>query len=118
MGRKALAAAERLAAEGMSVEVVDLRCVTPLDEATILSSAARTRRVLSLDEAPRGGGLAAEVLALVAEADGTEGRRTLARRLTGLAAPIAYAPHLAAAAVPDAIAIESALRDLVRTALP
>lgn len=118
MVRKAMAAAERLAAEGVSVKVVDLRCVTPLDEATILTSAGRTRRVLALDEAPRGGGLAAEVLALVAEADAAEGRRTLGRRLTGLAAPIAYAPHLAAAAVPDAAAIESALRDLVETTLP
>lgn len=118
MVRKALAAAERLGAEGVSVEVIDLRCVMPLDEETILASAARTGRVLALDEAPRGGGLAAEVLALVVEADAAQRRRTLARRLSAIAAPIAYAPHLAAAAVPDAAAVEAALRALAKTPLP
>ena len=112
MVRKALAAAERVAAEKVSVEVIDLRCVMPLDESTIIISAARTGRVLVLDEAPRGGGLAAEVLALVAETATARAARVLLRRLTGAPTPIGYAPHLAAAAVPDARAIEAAMREL------
>ena len=105
MVRRALAAAERVAAEKVSVEVIDLRCVMPLDESTIITSAARTGRVLLLDEAPRGGGLAAELLSLVAETATARAARVLLRRLTGAPTPIGYAPHLAAAAVPDARAI-------------
>jgi pyruvate/2-oxoglutarate/acetoin dehydrogenase E1 component len=112
MVRKALAAADRLAAEGVTVEVIDLRCVMPLDEATIISSAARTGRVLALDEAPRGGGLAAELITLVAEA--TMPRRLRLRRLTAAPTPVAYAPHLAVASLPDASAIEAAMRELAR----
>jgi len=114
MVRKALAAAERLAADGLAVEVVDVRCVMPLDQATIIASALRTGRLLVLDEAPRGGGLAAEVIALVAEAATASSRRVPLRRLTAPPTPIAYAPHLAAAAVPDSAAIEAIMRELAR----
>jgi pyruvate/2-oxoglutarate/acetoin dehydrogenase E1 component len=109
MVRKALAGADRLAAEGIEVEVIDLRCVMPLDGATVVASAARTGRILVLDEAPRGGGLAAEIVALVAEA-ATAPRRPLVRRVTAAPTPVAYAPHLAAATVPDAAAVEAAMR--------
>jgi acetoin:2,6-dichlorophenolindophenol oxidoreductase subunit beta len=114
MVRKAQAAADRLAVENLAVEVIDLRCVMPLDEATIISSAAATGRVLVLDEAPRGGGLAAELIALIAEASTASPRRPLVRRLTAVAAPVAYAPHIAAAAVPGVTEIETAMRELAR----
>jgi pyruvate/2-oxoglutarate/acetoin dehydrogenase E1 component len=114
---KALAAAERLAEQGISVEVIDLRCVMPLDEATIVSSVTATGRLLALDEAPRGGGLAAEILALVAEAQDASGPHAVLRRLTGAATPIAYAPDLAVAALPSQAAIEMAMLDLARTPL-
>jgi pyruvate/2-oxoglutarate/acetoin dehydrogenase E1 component len=88
MVRKALAGADRLAAEGIDVEVIDLRCVMPLDAATVIASAARTGRLLVLDEAPRGGGLAAEIVALAAEA-ATGSPRPLVRRLTAAPTPVA-----------------------------
>lgn len=114
----ALAAAERLAEQNVSVEVIDLRCVMPLDEQTIIESALSTGRILALDEAPRGGGLAAEVLALAGEAN-TKGRRPVVlRRLTAAATPVAYAPDLARAAVPSQAAVEAAMLELARTALP
>ncbi|PWT84178.1 MAG: alpha-ketoacid dehydrogenase subunit beta, partial [Proteobacteria bacterium] len=91
---KALVAADRLGADGIAVEVIDLRCVMPLDAATIVASAARTGRVLALDEAPRGGGLAAEIVALVSEIGSSP--RPLARRLTAPPIPVGYAPQLAA----------------------
>ena len=109
---KALTAADRLASEGLSVEVIDLRCVMPLDHATILNSVASTGRILALDEAPRGGGLAAEVLAIVGESYVARRGRVVLRRLTAAAAPVAYAPHFAAAAVPDLAAVEIAMREL------
>lgn len=110
----ALTAAERLDRQGVSVEVIDLRCAMPLDEKTIIASALSTGKLLVLDEAPRGGGLAAEVLALVAEAKAVRERPVALRRLTGVATPVAYAPDLARAAIPDQAAIEAAMLDLAR----
>ncbi len=118
MVRKALAAAERLAADGVEVEIVDLRCVVPLDAGTILASVARTGSLLALDEAPPGGGLAAEVMALVAELEMTGRGSVRIRRLTAAAAPVAYAPELARAAVPDARAVEAAMRATVGGRMP
>jgi len=112
---RALAAAERMAGQDVSVEVIDLRCVMPLDEQTVINSAASTGRLLALDEAPRGGGLAAEVLALVSETNATRRLPVLVRRLTGAAAPVAYAPALAKEAVPTEAAIEAAMLELART---
>ncbi len=63
----ALAAAERLAAEGVEVEVVDLRTLSPMDSATVLESVRRTHRALVLHEAIRFGGLGAEIAAQIGE---------------------------------------------------
>jgi pyruvate/2-oxoglutarate/acetoin dehydrogenase E1 component len=115
---KALAAAERLAAQDVSVEVIDLRCVMPLDEATIIKSVTSTGRLLALDEAPRGGGLAAEVLALVAESQASRTNHAPLRRLTAAATPVAYAPELATAVLPDEAAIDRAMRDMARMVRP
>lgn len=115
MVTKALAAAERVATEGVSVEVIDLRCLMPLDEATIRQSVDGTGRLLVLDEAPRGGGLAAEVIALVGEAQPARRRPLAVRRLAGAVAPVAYAPDAALAAVPNQSAIEAAMLEIVQT---
>ena len=64
---KALAAADELAAEGISAEVIDLRTLRPLDDAAIADSVARTHRAVVIDEAWRTGSLAAEVSARIAE---------------------------------------------------
>lgn len=111
---RALAAAERAAEQDVSVEVVDLRCVMPLDEQTVIESAVSTGRLLALDEAPRGGGLAAEVLALISETKTARRLPVLVRRLTAVAAPVAYAPDLAKEAVPTEAAIEAAMLELAR----
>lgn len=114
----ALAAAQRLAQQNVSVEVIDLRCVMPLDEHTILKSAHATGRLLALDEAPRGGGLAAEVLALAGEAKGQGHQPLLLRRLTAPATPVAYSSELARSVVPSQPALEASMLELARTALP
>jgi pyruvate dehydrogenase E1 component beta subunit len=64
---RALAAAERLAAEGISVEVIDLRSLVPLDTATVLSSVEKTSRLYTVEENPRLCGWGAEVVSIVDE---------------------------------------------------
>ena len=64
---KALKAAERLAADGISVEVVDPRTLIPLDEDTILASVAKTNRVVIADEGHLRGGAAADISAMIVE---------------------------------------------------
>jgi pyruvate/2-oxoglutarate/acetoin dehydrogenase E1 component len=62
-----LAAAAELAADGVEAEVVDLRTLRPLDMATVLASVRKTNRLLVVEEGPRSGGWAGEVVAEVAE---------------------------------------------------
>ena len=72
-----LAAAERLSAEGIAAEVIDLATLKPYDEDTVLGSVAKTGRCVVVHEAARTGGFGAEIAAMIAE-----------RRLTSLLAPI------------------------------
>jgi pyruvate/2-oxoglutarate/acetoin dehydrogenase E1 component len=65
--RDALTIAEKLAGEGISVEVVDLRTISPLDTETLLKSVAKTRRAVVVHEAPRSFGVGAEVAARIQE---------------------------------------------------
>jgi pyruvate dehydrogenase E1 component beta subunit/2-oxoisovalerate dehydrogenase E1 component len=106
---KTLEAAERLSEEGIDAEVVDLRSLRPLDEATILSSVARTRRAVVVDEGWRSGSLAAEVSARIMEGafwdlDAPVGRVCSAE------VPIPYPRHLEEAALPQVPAIVEAAR--------
>jgi acetoin:2,6-dichlorophenolindophenol oxidoreductase subunit beta len=105
----ALAAAERLADDGIDVEVVDLRSLRPLDVDTVLESVAKTNRVLAVEEGPRTGGWAAGVLGAVAE----EGLHELDDiwTLTTAETPIPYSPSLEDAFLPDPDAIVSSVTD-------
>ena len=62
-----LGAAETLAADGIDAEVIDLRTLRPLDSETILASVAKTNRLVVVEEGPRTGGWAGEVLAIATE---------------------------------------------------
>jgi 2-oxoisovalerate dehydrogenase E1 component beta subunit len=64
---QALEAAERLAAEGISVEVIDLRSIRPMDRETILTSVRKTRKLLVIHEDNAFGGVGAEISAMVME---------------------------------------------------
>jgi len=100
MVRTALGAAERLADDGVSAEVVDLRSLRPLDVPTLAGSVERTHRALVLDEGWRTGGLNAEVAAAVTE----ECFWTLdapVARLAAVEVPVPYARHLEEAAIPQ-----------------
>jgi pyruvate dehydrogenase E1 component beta subunit len=109
---KTLAAAEELAKDGIAAEVIDLRVLRPLDDATILASVARTRRALVVDEGWRTCSLAAELSARICEhafydLDAPVGRVCTAE------VPIPYAKHLEEAALPQPMAIVAAARQLV-----
>ncbi len=109
---KALEAAEVLAREGMSVEVIDPRTVAPLDVETIGKSVAKTGRLLIADEAFGLFGIGAEIAAQVADRFFDELDAPI-RRLNGLHTPTPYSPPLEAAVVPDTKAIAQAARDLL-----
>ncbi|TAK54003.1 MAG: alpha-ketoacid dehydrogenase subunit beta [Gammaproteobacteria bacterium] len=109
---KALSAAELLAAEGIDAEVVDLRVLRPLDDATIMESVRRTRRAVVIDEGWRSGSLAAEVCTRIVEQAFYELDAPLARVCTE-EAPIPYAKHLEDAALPQPEKIVAAARALV-----
>lgn len=110
---KSLAAAMALAAEGIEAEVVDLRSLRPLDDATIMASVARTRRALIVDEGWRSGGISAEISSRIVEQAFYELDAPPAR-LCGAEVPIPYPKHLEDASVPQAESIRAAARALVR----
>jgi pyruvate dehydrogenase E1 component beta subunit len=111
---RALEAAEQLAIEGLEIEVIDLRSLNPLDEATIVQSAAKTGRVLIVHEAPRTGGFGGEVAAVIADSDAFDYLDAPIRRLAGRDIPIPYNRTLERAAVPQVEDIVAAARALAR----
>ncbi len=109
MCRVALDAAEILAAEGVSCEVVDLRSLAPLDVATVCASAARTGALLTVEEGQTTCGVGSEVLC---RAMG-EVSPLRAARLGAAPAPVSSNPVLEAACLPDAPRVAQAVRRLL-----
>jgi pyruvate dehydrogenase E1 component beta subunit len=108
---KALAAAEQLADEGIDAEVLDLRVLRPLDDATLLASVRKTRRVLVVDEGWRSGSLSAEVITRIIEQGFFELDAPPAR-VCSAEVPIPYARHLEEAALPQVPDIVAAAHGL------
>jgi pyruvate dehydrogenase E1 component subunit beta len=109
---KALAAAEELGGAGVAAEVLDLRCLRPLDRDGILASVRRTRRAVVVDEGWRSGSLAAEVVAGIHEQAFYELEAPVAR-VCSAEVPIPYAKHLEDAALPTVERIVAAARAVV-----
>jgi pyruvate dehydrogenase E1 component beta subunit len=109
---KCLAAAEALAAEGMDAEVIDLRVLRPLDMATVITSVARTRRIVIIDEGWKSGSISAEIAARLAE-DALYELDAPVRRVCSREVPMPYAAHLEAAALPRVDEIVRTARALV-----
>jgi pyruvate/2-oxoglutarate/acetoin dehydrogenase E1 component len=107
--RDALEAAEQLAGEGIDAEVVDIRSLRPLDHETVLGSVAKTNRVLVVEEGPRVGGWAANLLGIVT----AEGLDELddAWILTTSDTPAPYSPTLEDAWLPGPAEIAAAVRE-------
>lgn len=111
---EALAAAEELDREGISVEVVDPRTLVPMDKETIRASVRKTGRVVVADEAGPTASAASEISALVTEDPATFAcLKAPVVRVCALEAPIPYAPVLEGHVFPDRHRIIAAVRDVV-----
>ena len=103
---------ETLDREGISVELIDPRTVSPLDTATILQSVKKTGRLLIVDEPPGQYGFSAEIAACVAE-NGFNDLDAPIFRLTGAFCPTPYSPSLESTVVPQRADIMNAIRKLI-----
>jgi len=110
---KTLAVVERLAQEGMDVEVIDPRTLVPLDRETIINSVCKTGRLLVIHEACQTGGWAGEIIASVTTSLAFDYLDTPVRRLAGKDCPIPYNRGLERAAVPQEEDIEAEIRAIL-----
>jgi pyruvate dehydrogenase E1 component beta subunit len=110
--REALGAAEELAGEGISVEVIDPRTLVPLDREAILASVGRTGRLVVADPAHRSCGAAAEIAALVAE-EAFDALRAPIARVATPDVPIPFSPALEKRLYPSRERIADAVRRVV-----
>jgi pyruvate/2-oxoglutarate/acetoin dehydrogenase E1 component len=105
-------AAEELAGLGVEVEIIDLRSLRPLDDATILASVAKTRRVVIVDEGWRTGSLSAELAMRIVEQGFYELDAPIAR-VCSAEVPIPYPKHLEDAALPSQARIVAAVQGMM-----
>ncbi|MCC6365882.1 MAG: alpha-ketoacid dehydrogenase subunit beta [Bryobacterales bacterium] len=106
-------AAERMEKEGVSVEIVDLRTLTPLDEATILASVRKTAKAIVLHEANLTGGFGGEIAARITE-KAFEDLDGPVLRVAAPDTPVPYSPPLEEAYLPNADKLVEKLRWLAR----
>ncbi|GAA0281044.1 pyruvate dehydrogenase complex E1 component subunit beta [Alteraurantiacibacter aestuarii] len=107
---KTLAAADALADEGISAEVLDLRVLRPLDDAAILATVGRTRRAVIVDEGWRSGSISAEIAMRIVEGGFWNLDAPIAR-VCSAEVPIPYARHLEEAALPSIAGIIAAVHE-------
>jgi pyruvate/2-oxoglutarate/acetoin dehydrogenase E1 component len=107
----ALQAAERLSANGVSVEVLDLRCLIPLDAAAVLESVGRTSRLVIVEENPYQGGWGATVASLVAD-EGFELLDAPIRRVAAENVPLPFADALEEIVMPTTDKVTAAIRSV------
>jgi acetoin:2,6-dichlorophenolindophenol oxidoreductase subunit beta len=112
MVNQALAAADALSAEGIEVEVIDPRTLSPLDDETILSSVAKTHRLLVVDEDNPRCSAATDIAAMVADR-GFDTLDAPIKRLTAPHTPVPFSPPLEQFYVPSAERIADAVREIV-----
>jgi pyruvate/2-oxoglutarate/acetoin dehydrogenase E1 component len=107
----ALAAAEQLAGEGIDAEVLDLRCLVPLDMAAVLASVGRTSRLVIVEENPYQGGWGATVASVVAD-EGFELLDAPIRRVAAACVPLPFADALEEQVMPTVGKVTAAVRSL------
>jgi pyruvate/2-oxoglutarate/acetoin dehydrogenase E1 component/TPP-dependent pyruvate/acetoin dehydrogenase alpha subunit len=108
---KTLRAAEQLVHDGINAEVIDLRTLRPLDDATLMASLRKTRRAVIVDEGWKSGSLSAEIGMRIVEQAFFDLDAPIAR-VCSAETPIPYARHLEAAAIPQVETIAAAARGL------
>jgi pyruvate/2-oxoglutarate/acetoin dehydrogenase E1 component len=107
----ALAAAGQLAADGISAEVIDLRCLVPLDMATVLASVGKTSRLLIVEENPYQGGWGGTVASIVAD-EGFELLDAPVRRVAAACVPLPFADALEQQVIPTIDKVTASARQL------
>ncbi|WP_010258301.1 alpha-ketoacid dehydrogenase subunit beta [Treponema primitia] len=110
---RCLKVAEKLAAKGTDVEVVDVRSLVPMDKKTLIASAKKTGKVLIVHEACQTGGFGGEIAAVIADSEAFFYLDAPIRRLGGLDVPIPYNPKLEAQVVPTEEKITAAIESLL-----
>ena len=111
--KKSIEAAQLLARDNIECEVIDLRTLRPLDDATIMASIARTHRAVIVDEGWRTGSLAAEISARITE-QAFYDLDAPVERVCSAEVPIPYPRHLELAATPQAEGVVAAVRKVLR----
>jgi pyruvate dehydrogenase E1 component beta subunit len=106
----ALKAAEQLAKEGISAEVIDIRTIRPLDRETIVESVKKTHRIISVEEGWPGYGVGAEIAAVVSE-EAFDYLDCQPMRVAGVDVPLPYAANLEKLALPQVENIVEAARE-------
>jgi pyruvate dehydrogenase E1 component beta subunit len=108
--QEALAVADELARDGISVEVIDPRTLVPMDVEALRASVRKTGRVVIVDEAPATCSAASEIAALLAEDPDTfRALRAPIRRVCAVPVPVPYSPPLEQAALPGRDDIRAAV---------
>jgi len=114
MVNKSYEVAEKLAAEGISITLIDPRTISPLDMQPVFESVEKTGRLLVVQEGPAHAGFINEVIAQMAGSSSFGSLIAPIKRLAGMNIPIPYAPQLEKAAVPQIEDIEAAAREIVK----
>jgi pyruvate dehydrogenase E1 component beta subunit len=108
----ALAAADRLAAEGVSAEVIDLRCLIPMDVTTVLTSVGKTSRLVTVEENPHQGGWGATVVSVVVD-EGFQLLDAPVKRVTSANVPLPFADALEELVIPTVDKVVNAVKAVV-----
>jgi len=112
MVHKALAAAETLMQEGINVEVIDPRTLTPLDKTSIIKSVKKTGRIVVVSEDCKTAGVSSEIAAVVAE-EAIDYLDAPIRRVTAIDTPIPFSPTLEQFVIPNEKSIVKAVKEVV-----
>lgn len=112
MVHKALLAAEKLQAEGIEVEIIDPRTISPLDKKAILDSVRKTHRLVIVEEDCKTGGVGAEIAAIVAE-EGLDYLDAPIRRVANPDSPVPFSPPLEKYVLPDENKIIKAVHEVI-----
>jgi pyruvate dehydrogenase E1 component beta subunit len=111
MVHKAIVAAETLSEEGIDVEVIDLRCLVPLDKKTILESVMKTNKVVITEEAVKRNGFSANVAAMIID-EAFEYLDAPIKRVCSMNTPVPFSPVLEAEYLPNTENICQAVRTI------
>jgi pyruvate dehydrogenase E1 component beta subunit len=107
-----MAAAEQLATDGVEAEVIDLRCLIPLDARAVLGSVARTSRLVIVEENPYQGGWGGTLASIIAE-EAFYDLDAPIRRVASACVPLPFAANLEEAVVPTAAKVTTVVHEVL-----